>query len=100
MQNLCFRRDQLFRELNDMKLPVEQFKRFDRYFVTEKVSASSKEKPKKKSRGEKRKMTEQLKPFPKELGQKLISNVVKEMDKGIDKFQFEDDTRLQRLYEP
>ena len=28
-----------------MKLPVEQLKQFDRYFISEKVRASSKEKP-------------------------------------------------------
>ena len=50
-----------------------------------------------KSRGEKRKATEQLKPFPKELGQNLISDGVKEMDTAIDKFQFEDDTSLHKL---
>ena len=116
LKSLCIRRDQLFQELNDMQVPVQKFKRFDRYFVSEEVCSSSKqkapaseevrvstkEKPRKKLRREKRKTTEQLKakPFPKEFGQKLITDVVKEMDKGTDEFEFEDQLRLHKLYEP
>ena len=61
----------------------------------------AKSKTKKKSRGEKRKTTEQLrpKPFPKAFGQKLILDPVKDMDKESEMFDFEDDSRLQRLYE-
>ena len=99
-----------------MRLPVQEFKQFDRYFIGDKVCASKKDqisdsdqvvplaksKTKKKSRGEKRKTTEQLrpKPFPKAFGQKLISDTVKDMDKESEMFDFEDDSRLQRLYQP
>ena len=116
LKSLCIRRDQLFQELNDMQVPVQQFKRFDRYFISEKVHpstkqktpasekarVSTKEKPRKKSKGEKRKASEQLKlkPFPKEFGQKMITDVVKEMDRETDKFEFEDQSRLHKLYEP
>ena len=99
-----------------MRLPVQEFKRFDRYFIGDKVCVSKKDqvsvseevvpsaksKTKKKSRGKKRKTTEQLrpKPFPKAFGQKLIADTVKDMDKESDTFDFEDDSRLRRLYEP
>ena len=116
LKSLCIRRDQLFQELNDMQVPVQQFKQFDRYFISEKVrslskqktsaskevTVSSKQKPRKKLKGDKRKATEQLKvkPFPKPFGEKLISDIVKEIDRGTDKFEFEDQSRLHKLYQP
>ena len=90
-------------------------KRFNRYFITESIdsstkqktpsseelSVSTKQKQRKKLKPEKRKATEQLKPkpFPKALGQKLISDAVKEMDKGMEKFECEDQSMLHKLYE-
>ena len=40
LKSLCIQRDQLFQELNDMQVPVQQFKWFDRYFISEKVRSS------------------------------------------------------------
>ena len=40
------------------------------------------------------------KPFPKVLGQKLVSDVVKEMEKGMDKLECEDQSILHKLYKP
>ena len=56
----------------------------------------------KKSKSEKSKATEllNLKPFPEVLGQKLVSDVVKEMDKGTDKLECEDQLMFHKLYEP
>ena len=56
----------MFTELNEMRLPVQEFKHFDRYFIGDKVCASKKDqvsvseevvpsaksKTKKKSRGD------------------------------------------------
>ena len=116
LKNLCIRRDRLFQELNEMQLPIKQFKRFNRYFITESIDSSTKQKTpsskevtvstqkkqSKKSKPEKSKATEQLnpKPFPKVLGQKLVSDVVKEMDKGMDKLECEDQLMLHKLNEP
>ena len=74
----------------------------DQVSVSDEVVPLAKSKTKKKSTGEKRKTTEQLrpKPFPKAFGQKLISDTVKDMDKESEMFDFEDDSRLQRLYQP
>ena len=44
LKNLCIRRDQLFQELNEMQLPIKQFKRFNRYFITESIDSSTKQK--------------------------------------------------------
>ena len=115
LKNLYVRRDQLLEELNEMHVPVQQFKRFERYFIAESVdlstkqktsrkelSVSTKQKARKKSKPEKRKATEQLKakPFPKGLGEKLLSDAVKEIDRGRDKLEFKDEGMLHKLYEP
>ena len=116
LKNLYIRRDQLLEELNEMHVSVQQFKRFERYFIAESVdsstkqktgsrkelSVSTKQKERKKSKPEKRKATEQLKakPFPKELGEKLLSDAVKEIDRGTDKLELEDEGMLHKLYEP
>ena len=34
------------------------------------------------------------------IGEKLISDVVKDIDRGTDKFEFEDQSRLHKLYQP
>ena len=44
LKSLCIRRDQLFQELNDMQVPVQQFKRFIRYFITESIDSLTKQK--------------------------------------------------------
>ena len=41
-----------------------------------------------------------MKPFPKAFGEKLISDVVKDINRGTDKFEFEDPLRLHKLYQP
>ena len=44
LKSLCIQRDQLFQELNDMQVPVQQFKRFIRYFITESIDSLTKQK--------------------------------------------------------
>ena len=36
VKNLCLRRDKIYEELNALKIPIDEFKRFDRYHITKK----------------------------------------------------------------
>ena len=104
LNKLCDRRDEIYKEMEAMRIKVDEFKRFDTFYY-EIVDESEKQpvlkkvgKHKKKNEGETAKRTEpevhksakkqmsarSCSTFPKQLGSKLVSDAISEIDKGLE----------------
>ena len=93
LKEICLRRDQILDEMSDIKVDVEELKRFTRYHPETERRHSHKRKAQgkvKSSKPEKKK-----KPFPTELREKLMKDVTEG-----DPFDFSDIQELKMLYEP
>ena len=93
LKEICLRRDQILDEMSDIKVDVEEFKRFTRYHPETERKHSHKRKAQgkvKSSKPEKKK-----KPFPTELREKIMEDVT---EGGP--FDFSDIQELKMLYEP
>ena len=96
LNQLCIRRDDIFKEIEDMKINLDQYKRLRRYYIAkeEKKSRKHKAQPKGHASG----------PTPKQFPQphcdKLLSDATSEMDKDFDVADYEQMERIHDLYEP
>ena len=93
LKEICIRRDQILNEMSDIKVDIEELKRFSRYHPEKQHKHSHKRKVEEKpkiSKPEKKK-----KSFPAELGEKLIKDVTSE-----DPYDFFDIQELKKLYAP
>ncbi|MCG8626385.1 MAG: hypothetical protein MJE68_30850 [Proteobacteria bacterium] len=98
MYAICIRRDQIYKEMEEMNLKVDAFKRFDTfYYATSKTESTHKrhEKHKETRRGgtseptvskqdKGKKSAKSCGAFPKQLGAKLLSDAISEIDKETD----------------
>ena len=93
LKEICLRRDQILDEMSDIKVDVEELKRLTKYQPEKERKHCDKckaEERAKSSKSEKKK-----KPFPPELGEKLIKDVIAD-----DPYNFSDIRELQTLYAP
>ena len=101
VKNLCLRRDKIYEELNALKIPIDEFKRFDRYHITKKPLPQTGKKSNKKDKHHKRKVTEEpLPPVPQKVADKLLAEVVDEMDLDWDIPGSETADMLHDLFHP
>ena len=93
LKEICLRRDQILDEMSDIKVDVEELKRLTKYQPEKERKHCDKckaEERAKSSKSEKKK-----KPFPPELGEKLIKDVIAD-----NPYNFSDIRELQTLYAP
>ena len=91
LKEICIRRDRILNEMSDIKVDIEELKQFSRYHPEKQHKHSRKCKVEEKakiSKPEKKK-----KPFPPELGEKLIEDVTLD-----DPYNFSDIQELKSLY--
>ena len=93
LKEICLRRDQILKEMTDIKVDVEELKRFSRYHPEKKHKHTRKRKA--EDKGKTSKPEKKRKPFPPELGQKIIRDVTTD-----NPYDFSDIQDLQTLYAP
>ena len=104
LNKLCDQRDEIYKEMEAMRIKVDEFKRFNTFYYE--IGNESEKQPvpkkggkhKKKNEGETAKRTEpevhksakkqmsarSCNTFPKQLGSKLVSDAISEINKGLE----------------